>query len=114
MGVSALKLKREKIKANRTIIYLLSGILLCFGATALLGYLIGDTALEGVSQPEENPIQELDGAASGNGEVMAKFVAINVDKVAKDTRIYIQKQKSLPKTPSGDGDKKATQTEKKP
>ena len=77
------------------------GMGLCVVLSGFASYRLGDSALQSVSQPEVNPTQKLLGQStevSGDErqETIA-FTPINLEKVEKETRIYIQNQQKRQK-----------------
>lgn len=85
----------------------------CVLLTGLVSYRLGDAALEGVTQPENNPTQKLVGKPrAADNEQTTQFTPINIAQVAKETRVYIQNQQKAPSQgrQSAPGDEKNDDT----
>jgi hypothetical protein len=98
-------------------------ILLVVGVCALtsasVGYWLGDEAIKGVAQPEENPLQRLNLPAQptmkgGESQSTVKFVPLNADKVTKETKAYIQKKQKNSRPAPTDSAKKAATAQSAP
>ena len=130
MAINALKLKSKSNQINRLPIFLGLGMVACLALTAFVSYKLGDAALEGVVQPQSNTLDKFvsqlgeQSSAGENDTSAAKFTPMNIEKVAKDTRAYIKKQKASSKDTTnapdadakkdGDQAKAENDAEKKP
>lgn len=89
---------------------LVLGMAACVALTGFVSYQLGDAALEGVTQPENNPTQKLLSQPNkGQTEQkMVDFQPINIAKVTKETRVYIQNQQKIAAKNNKDADKGVT------
>lgn len=91
----------------------------CALTSASVGYWLGDEAIKGVAQPEENPLQRLNLPAQptmkgGQSQPTVKFVPLNAEQVAKDTKAYINKKQKNSRTALTDSAKKAATAKSAP
>ena len=90
---------------------LVLGMGACVALTGFVSYKLGDAALAGVTQPENNPTQKLL-SQPNKGETeqkMVDFQPLNLAKVAKETRLYIQNQQKIAAKRDKDADKSEKQ-----
>jgi hypothetical protein len=85
----------------------------CAFTSASVGYWLGDEAIKGVAQPEENPLQRLNlpvqpTMKGGESQPTVKFVPLNAEQVVKDTKAYIKKKQKNSRSAQTDSGKKAS------